>query len=182
MPPCTLASYGRRSQPESSRWASVLFDWQGNSIHRSTKQWLYQHWICDGWSSGKCRFWPARGGKFSVKAFSAFVWQKVHLLKGANVAGAAPMLFLFSGLRTFGICVGPHKEIPQLHFPRSPSPVQNLQGCLTFASKWRAAGTKCLLPYFSGCKKGQFSYLCSIFPWSAGLELIRCPSAMDRCH
>ena len=66
-------------------------------------------------------------------------------IEGAYVAGAAPMLFLFSALRTFGICFGPHKEIPQLHFPWSPSPPHsNLHNCLTFASKWRAAGTKCL--------------------------------------
>lgn len=36
MPPCTLASYRRRSQSESSQWASVPFDMQGASLHHST--------------------------------------------------------------------------------------------------------------------------------------------------
>lgn len=56
--------------------------------------------------------WKGLGG--------AFVRLKVLLLKEPNMAPRAPMLFLFSVLTTFKVCVGAHKEMPPVHPPPPP--------------------------------------------------------------
>lgn len=56
--------------------------------------------------------WKGLGG--------AFVRLKVLLLKEPNMAPRAPMLFLFSVLTTFKVCVGAHKEMPPVHPPSPP--------------------------------------------------------------
>lgn len=43
-------------------------------------------------------------------------------IEGASVAAAAPMLFLFSALRTFGICVRASQRSPSIAFPQHPPP------------------------------------------------------------
>lgn len=95
--------------------------------------------------------WGEVGWLPSGKASLAFVWLKVLLLKEPMWPVLHPCCFCFQPWEHLGFASGPHKEAPQLHSPSLghffllPPLPQNLdlQGCHTFASKWRAAGTKC---------------------------------------
>lgn len=143
-----------RSQPESSQWASVpswlagatslitsLKSLNATSVFLSTGLMTAADlWLCKFPSSVR------RERSLTRKPSVLLCGRRCIYWKGPTWPVEHSCCFCFQPLRTFGICVGPHKEIPQLHFPptRSPSPPSpNLQGCLTFASKWRAAGTKC---------------------------------------
>lgn len=138
------------------------FDWQGESPHHSTNEsnnttsGFISAWNRDGWSCWQCKFWPAWGGGIFWKSPQCFCVAEGASIEGAIVAGAAPMLFLFSALRTFGICVGPHKEIPQLHFPRSPSPPLEPARLPHICIKMKSCRDKMSLPYSSGCRRGHF--------------------------
>lgn len=142
----------------------------------------YEEWISSEWNILEAQF--------DEKALGAFVWQKVHLLKGPTWPVQHPCCFCFQPWEHLGFasshtkkslnCISPSPHPPHHHLH------SNLQGCLTFASKWRAAGTKCLCHILLAVK-GQFSYLWSIFPWSHiiwGRPLINKmpPSKWYWCH
>lgn len=58
------------------------------------------------------------GGVCSGKAPHGFCVAEGAPIEGASVAAAAPMLFLFSALRTFGICVRASQRSPSIAFPQ----------------------------------------------------------------
>lgn len=79
----------------------------------------YWNWLCRvGWGWGGVGWLP------SGKAPHGFYVAEGAFMEGANVAGAAPMLFLFSALRTFGICVRASQRSSSIAFP-PPSPTSS---------------------------------------------------------
>lgn len=167
MPPCTLASCGRRSQPESSQWASVLLEWQGDPLHHYTKKSNSTTRGLVGAGLGMAEV--LRRGMFWKRPQCFCVAEGVSI-EGAEVAGAAPMLFLFSALRTFGICVRPHKEIPQLHFPWSPFPPFEPARLPHICIKMKSCGDRMLLPYSSGCRGTIFIFVEHISAICSGIR------------
>lgn len=63
--------------------------------------------------------WGEVGWLPSGKAPHGFCVAEGAFIERANVAGAAPMLFLFSALRTFGICVRASQRSSSIAFPPS---------------------------------------------------------------
>lgn len=99
----------------------------------------------------------------SGKAPSGFCVAEGAFIEGANVASAAPMLFLFSALRTFGICVRTSQRSSSiaspLHHPLlpPPTPPPNFEpaGLPHICMKMKSCRDKMLCPYSSG-RRGLF--------------------------
>lgn len=163
MPLCTPASC--RGRTPSGR--------HGDSLHRSTDEQTtvamagrsqkfsgqYWGWLVggDGGSGG------GGGGGCSGKAPHGFCVAEGAPIEGASVAAAAPMLFLFSALRTFGICVRASQRSPSIAFPQHPllslpplPPILNLQGLPRICIKMKSCRDRMPRPYSSGWR-GRFS-------------------------
>lgn len=96
----------------------------------------------------------------------SFVWQELCYWRGPVWPVQHPCWFCFQPWEHLGFVLGLTKKSLNCISPRPPFPPLNLQGCLTFASKWSPAGTKCLCHILQAAK-GPFSYLRSTFPQRA---------------